>query len=85
MGPLVYPLCVTLIMRLTTTEAEASRLGAFSQVLGYALGACGPLLVGLGFAISGGWNASLVILACTGVLPIIAGAGLNRHMARASI
>ncbi|AWB87652.1 CynX/NimT family MFS transporter [Mycetocola zhujimingii] len=83
LGPVLFPLCITLVMRLSRDEGEASRLGGFAQAIGYAVGALGPSVVGIGFTATGGWTFSLLFLASTGVVAIAAALVLDRVVPRA--
>ncbi|MGN6502748.1 MAG: MFS transporter [Pseudolysinimonas sp.] len=67
-GPLLFPLTLTLINLRTRTGAGAVALSGFGQGLGYALGAFGPLIVGLLRDATGGWDVALWVLLGTMVL-----------------
>jgi CP family cyanate transporter-like MFS transporter len=67
-GPLLFPLTLTLINLRTRTGAGAVALSGFVQGLGYALGAFGPLIVGLLRDATGGWDVALWVLLGTMVL-----------------
>lgn len=83
LGPALFPLCITLIMRLSRNEREASRLGGFAQAIGYALGALGPSIVGFSYSATQNWTLSLSFLASTGLLAIAAAFVLDRLVPRA--
>jgi MFS transporter, CP family, cyanate transporter len=55
-------------------EDGVTRLSAMSQLVGYAVGAVGPLLVGVLYAATGGWSAPLVLL--VGVAAVLGTAGV---------
>jgi MFS transporter, CP family, cyanate transporter len=55
-------------------EDGVTRLSAMSQLVGYAVGAVGPLLVGVLYAGTGGWSAPLVLL--VGVAAVLGTAGV---------
>jgi CP family cyanate transporter-like MFS transporter len=55
LGPLVFPLVLTLINVKSRTQVGAVALSGFVQGIGYAIGALGPLVVGLLRDASGGW------------------------------
>ena len=76
-GPLLFPLCLTLINRLTANEKDAAALAGFSQGVGYALGALGPLLIGYLHSASGAWTPSLAALLLTGFVAAAGGLVLN--------
>lgn len=84
LGPLLYPLCMALILRLTASESAAASLTGFSSCLGYALGALGPLSVGITFDATDRWALPLLILTSSGVVAVIAGIALSRSMASRS-
>ncbi|MGY1637682.1 MFS transporter [Geodermatophilus sp. SYSU D00742] len=54
-------------------EAAARRLSGMAQLVGYGVGATGPLVVGAVYAATGGWGPPLILLlAVTGVLAVAA-------------
>ena len=55
-------------------------LSGFSQGLGYAVAACGPLLVGVFRDVTGGWRAAYVLLLVV-TIPVLAAAILLREPA----
>jgi CP family cyanate transporter-like MFS transporter len=59
LGPLVFPLALTLINVKTRTQAGAVALSGFVQGLGYVIGALGPLVVGILRDASGGWTVPI--------------------------
>ncbi|MGY1823513.1 MFS transporter [Geodermatophilus sp. SYSU D00079] len=61
----------TLVLR-AADEAAARRLSGMAQLVGYGVGATGPLLVGAVYAATGGWVAPLVVLLA--VTAVLAGA-----------
>jgi CP family cyanate transporter-like MFS transporter len=77
-GPLLFPLSLTLINLRTRTGVGAVALSGFVQGLGYALGAIGPLVVGLLRDATGDWNAALWFLLGTMVLLVPALVVLRR-------
>lgn len=78
LGPLVFPLCLTLINLRTRTGTGAVALSGFVQGVGYVLGALGPLVVGVLHEADGGWTAPLVFLTATALMPIGAGIVIAR-------
>ncbi|HEY0260480.1 MAG TPA: MFS transporter [Lacisediminihabitans sp.] len=77
-GPLLFPVCLTLINLRTRTHEGAVALSGFAQGIGYTIAAFGPLLVGLLHTVTGGWTAALVLLLATAIACIYTGARLNR-------
>jgi CP family cyanate transporter-like MFS transporter len=72
-GPLLFPLVLVLVGQRTRTPEGTVALSGFSQGVGYALGALGPLIVGVLHELSGSWTAPLVFLLLT--LLVIGAAG----------
>jgi CP family cyanate transporter-like MFS transporter len=72
---------ISLAFALVTLRAAdhdvVARLSAMSQLVGYTVGACGPLVVGSLYAAAGGWGPPLVLLfgtaAVLGVAGVLAG------------
>ncbi|SFL42912.1 MFS transporter [Geodermatophilus ruber] len=62
-------LAFTLVVLRAGDDAVVRRLSGMSQLIGYSLGATGPLLAGALYAATGGWTAPLLLLlVLTGVL-----------------
>jgi CP family cyanate transporter-like MFS transporter len=59
LGPLVFPLVLTLINVKSRTQIGAVALSGFVQGIGYAIGALGPLVVGLLRDATGGWTVPI--------------------------
>jgi CP family cyanate transporter-like MFS transporter len=59
LGPLIFPVALTLINVKTRTHAGAVALSGFVQGIGYCLGALGPLVVGILRDATGGWTVPL--------------------------
>lgn len=72
-GQVVFPACLALINVRTRTHEGSIALSGFAQGVGYSIAALGPLLVGILHSITGGWGASLVLLAATSALFIYFG------------
>lgn len=70
LGPLVFPLTLSLINLRTRSHAGSVATSAFVQGAGYALGALGPLAVGLLHQLTGGWTAPLIVLLAVLVLAV---------------
>jgi MFS transporter, CP family, cyanate transporter len=60
-------LAFTLMVVRAGNDAVARDLSAMAQLVGYAVGAGGPLLVGALYGATGGWVAPLLVLAAVGV------------------
>lgn len=67
-GQVVFPVCLALINLRTRTHSGSIALSGFAQSVGYIIAALGPLLVGVLHALTGGWAASLILLAATSAL-----------------
>ncbi|GLZ00063.1 MFS transporter [Actinoplanes sp. NBRC 103695] len=61
-GSILFPVCLVLINDRTRTPGGTVALSGFAQGVAYALGALGPLLVGLLHDVSGGWTLPLLFL-----------------------
>ncbi|MEV6634749.1 MFS transporter [Actinoplanes sp. NPDC051470] len=61
-GSILFPVCLVLINIRTRTQGGTVALSGFAQGVAYALGALGPLLVGLLHDVSGGWTLPLLFL-----------------------
>jgi CP family cyanate transporter-like MFS transporter len=72
-GPLLFPLVLVLVGLRSRTPEGTVALSGFSQGVGYAVGALGPLLVGVLHEATGGWTVPLVFLCATLVIIVVAG------------
>jgi CP family cyanate transporter-like MFS transporter len=70
-GPIVFPLCLVLINLRTRSHEGSIALSGFVQGIAYALGALGPLLIGLLHDLTGGWAVPLVFLLGTTLLTLV--------------
>lgn len=61
LGPLVFPMALTLINVRARTMPGATALSSFGQGLGYTVASVGPLLTGMLREATGGWLAPLGI------------------------
>jgi CP family cyanate transporter-like MFS transporter len=61
-GSILFPVNLVLINSSTRTQGGTVALSGFAQGVAYALGALGPLLVGLLHDVSGGWTLPLLFL-----------------------
>jgi CP family cyanate transporter-like MFS transporter len=69
-GPGAFPVLLALINLRTRTSAGAASLSGFTQGIGYAVAAIGPLLVGVLYDATGTWTAALLFL--IGTLVVLA-------------
>ncbi|CAN5529270.1 MFS transporter [soil metagenome] len=70
LGPLMFPLALTLINLRTRTHAGSVALSGFVQGIGYVIGALGPLVVGVLHNASGGWTLPIWFLLSKLVLAV---------------
>ena len=70
MGPLTFPLSLTLIGKRTANHVSALLLSGFVNKWGYVMAAAGPLAVGFALEVTGGWGLSLGILMAVSLLEI---------------
>lgn len=61
-APMTFHLSLTLISQRTKNHFSALQLSGYVNRLGYLCAAIGPLLVGLGYQLTGEWSVSLVTL-----------------------
>src|SRR5437879_6177936 len=75
-----FPLALTMIGMRARTGAGVVRLSAFAQSIGYLISIPGPLLVGVLYQHSGGWDLPLALMAGLLVPQMVVGvlAGRNR-------
>ena len=78
LGPLIFPLTLTLINLRTRSQVGAVALSGFVQGFGYVIGAAGPLVVGLLRDATGSWTAPIAFLLATLVLALPALIVLSR-------
>lgn len=71
LGSILFPVCLVLINARTGTAAGTVALSGFAQGIAYALGALGPLLVGLLHDVSGTWTLPLLFLIAIALLAIV--------------
>jgi CP family cyanate transporter-like MFS transporter len=83
-GPMLFSITLVMIALRTTTQAGAVVLSGMVQGVGYALGAIGPLLVGIMHGASDDWTGEYLLIVGVGLLPLISGFVLRRkHFADA--
>jgi MFS transporter, CP family, cyanate transporter len=68
LGPLLFPLVLALINLRTRTHAGSVALSGFVQGIAYAIGAAGPLVIGLLHDATDGWTVPLVVLIAVAVV-----------------
>lgn len=78
LGSILFPVCLVLINARTGTAAGTVALSGFAQGIAYALGALGPLLVGLLHDVSGTWTLPLLFLIAIALFAIIPAITLAR-------
>lgn len=76
-GQIVFPACLALINLRTRTHEGSIALSGFVQAIGYLVAALGPFLVGLLHDLTGGWMASMALLAGAAVFLIYFGVVLR--------
>jgi CP family cyanate transporter-like MFS transporter len=67
LGPLLFPLTLALINLRTRSHVGAVTLSGFVQGLAYAIGALGPIVIGLIHGATGTWSLPLLVLVIVGV------------------
>ncbi|HEX6342286.1 CynX/NimT family MFS transporter [Umezawaea sp.] len=77
-GSILFPINLVLINDRTRTHGGTVALSGFAQGVAYALGALGPLLVGLLHDVSGGWTVPLLFLLAVILVTIIPAIALAR-------
>ncbi|MFI6234032.1 CynX/NimT family MFS transporter [Micromonospora sp. NPDC050784] len=77
-GSILFPVCLVLINVRTRTHGGTVALSGFAQGVAYALGALGPLLVGLLHDVSGGWTLPLLFLLAVALVAAIPAITLAR-------
>ncbi|WP_213815741.1 CynX/NimT family MFS transporter [Glaciihabitans sp. dw_435] len=71
LGSILFPVSLVLINSRTRTHGGTVALSGFAQGVAYALGALGPLLVGLLHDLSGAWSLPLVFLLAVALVATI--------------
>ena len=69
-APLTFHLSLTLIGQRTKNHFSALQLSGYVNRAGYLFAAIGPLLVGLGYQLTGGWEISMIALVILSLLQI---------------
>jgi CP family cyanate transporter-like MFS transporter len=73
-----FPLALTLVVLRSRDAADAARLSAMSQGIGYCVAATGPLVVGALHDASGSWRLPFGLLAALLVPQLLAGLAAGR-------
>jgi CP family cyanate transporter-like MFS transporter len=79
LGPMLFPICLTLINLRSRTQRGSVALSGFTQSIGYFIGVFGPILVGVLRSATGGWVAPLILLLAVAVMGAIAGTMISRR------
>jgi CP family cyanate transporter-like MFS transporter len=69
-GPLLFPVALTLINLRTRSQQASAALSGFAQSIGYTLAALGPLLLGVLHDATGGWTIPLFFLVLVALIGI---------------
>jgi CP family cyanate transporter-like MFS transporter len=77
-GSILFPISLVLINSRTRTHGGTVALSGFAQGVAYALGALGPLLVGLLHDETGGWSVPLLFLLAVALMASIPAITLAR-------
>lgn len=77
-GSILFPVCLVLINARTRTPGGTVAVSGFAQGVAYALGALGPLLVGLLHDVTGGWTLPLVLLLAVALVATVPAIALSR-------
>ena len=74
-----FPLALTIVLLRSRDGAQAARLSACAQGVGYTLCACGPVAVGLLREAAGSWRPCLVLLLGLLVVQVAVGVAAGRE------
>ena len=77
-GPLIFPLSLVLINLRTRSHEGSIALSGFVQGIGYAIGALGPLVIGVLHDLTAGWTVPLLFLLATTLLTLISAVALAK-------
>jgi len=80
LGPLLFPVCLVLINLRTRTQEGSVALSGMSQGVGYAIGALGPLAVGLIHAATPSWAPMLFMMMGTALVGAVAGFIMRKNV-----
>lgn len=79
LGPISFPMALTLINLRARTAAGARALSAFAQGGGYTLACAGPLLTGMLHEATAGWAAPLALLLAATAVVAVGGRAATRE------
>jgi MFS transporter, CP family, cyanate transporter len=77
-GPVLFPVCLTLVNLRTRSQQASAALSGFVQAIGYSLAALGPLTVGVLHDLTGGWNAPMLVLVAVALGGVVCGVILSK-------
>lgn len=80
LGPLLFPVCLVLINLRTRTQEGSVALSGMAQGIGYAIGALGPLAVGLIHAATPSWTPMLLMMMGTAAVGAVAGFIMRKNI-----
>jgi CP family cyanate transporter-like MFS transporter len=72
-GPVLFPVCLTLVNLRTRSQQASAALSGFVQAIGYSLAALGPLAVGVLHDLTGGWSVPMLALAAVALAGVVCG------------
>lgn len=74
-----FSIATLLVVLRSPDSRTVAALSGMTQLVGYLLAACGPLMTGLLYDWSGGWDAPAVFFALAGLAAAAAGLGAGRR------
>ncbi|QFG69266.1 MFS transporter [Ornithinimicrobium pratense] len=75
-----FPMAIGLITARTRDPNVTAQLSGFVQPVGYVLAGLGPLVVGAIYGVAGDWTLVLALLMASGVVMVLAGLRVARHV-----
>jgi MFS transporter, CP family, cyanate transporter len=78
MGPILFPVALTLINVRTHSQQTSTALSGFVQGIGYTLAAFSPPLIGALHEASGGWTLPIIVLSTVSAVAIVTGISLGK-------
>jgi len=78
-APLLFPASLTLVNLRTRGHDGSVALSAFSQGVGYAVGALGPFLIGIVHDLTDGWTIPIIVLLAVSAVCVIPALGLAKR------
>lgn len=76
-GPVLFPVCLTLVNLRTRSQQSSAALSGFVQAIGYSLAALGPLAVGVLHDLTGGWSVPMLALVAVALVGVLCGVILS--------